>query len=213
MGYKVLEIRKSWDEHTKTYIINLLNNNQIINIYFAGNLDLYWSYHDHEPFNFDSINSKKTFEVTKENYFLYSLFDQLYNDIDTCNIYPADLEDSFTDFNDQQEIAKMNMTERNMLFKNDTIRWLSDEAPEEDANSFTIVKSEESFIITFMQKYNMFTHYAVRISNSGSRYDPFNILFMRMFNELQKYDDTYHQIHIEEYMYQKKMGKKSQHNN
>jgi hypothetical protein len=213
VGYKVLEIRKSWDEHTKTYIINLLNNNQAINIYFAGNLDLYWSYYDNEPFNFDSINSKKTFEVTKENYFLYSLFDQLYNDIDKCNIYPADLEDSFTDFNERQEIAKMNSAERNMLFKNDTIKWLSDEAPEEDANSFTIFKSEESFIVTFIQKYNMFTHYAVRISNSGSRYNPFNILFMRMFNELQKHDDTYHQIHIEEYMYQKKIGKTPQNHN
>lgn len=201
----MLEIQKSWDEHTKTYIVKLLNDHQIINIYFGGNLDLYWSYYDNKPFNFDSIGSKKSFEVTKENYFLYSLFDHLYSDIEVCNIYPSDQDSSLTDFNERQRKSH----EYDMLFNNSAIKWLSDESPEENANSFTITKSEDSFIITFMQKDNMFTHYAVRISNSGSRYDPFNIVFMRMFNKLQEYDNTYHQIHIEEYMYQKKMIKTS----
>lgn len=203
----MLEIRKSWDEHTKTYIINFLNNHQIINIYFGGNLDLYWSYHDNEPFNFDSINTRKSFEVTKENYFLYSLFDQLYNDIEGCNIYSNNQENIVNEFKEQQKVYRKRSFEYYKLFNNNAIKWLSDEAPEENANSFTITKSEDSFIITFIQKYNMFTHYAVRISNSGSRYDPFNIIFMRMFNQLQKYDDKYHQIHIEEYMYQKKIKK------
>lgn len=206
----MLEIRKSWDEHTKTYIINLLNDHQIINIYFGGNLDLYWSYYDNEPFNFDSINSEKSFEVTKENYFLYSLFDQLYADIKNCNIYPDNQDDFLIEFNEEHERIKRKSAEYDMLFNKGTIKWLSDESPEEDANSFTITKFDDSFTVTFMQKYNMFTHYAVRISNSGSRYNPFNILFMMMFNELQKYDDTYHQIHIEEYLYQKRMSNKPQ---
>ena len=41
--------------------------------------------------------------------------------------------------------------------------------------------------------------------NSGSRYSPHNIVFMRMFNELQEYYPEYHQIHMEEIEYQKKL--------
>ena len=48
----------------------------------------------------------------------------------------------------------------------------------------------------------------IRISNSGSRYAPFNIVFMRMFTKLQDIDDINdygHQIHIEEYLYNQKV--------
>lgn len=46
----------------------------------------------------------------------------------------------------------------------------------------------------------------IRIRNSGSSYDPFNIVFMKMYNKMKKIDDTKdigHQIHIEEYLYNK----------
>ena len=51
----------------------------------------------------------------------------------------------------------------------------------------------------------------IRFRNSGSRYDPFNIVFMRMFLKLQQVDDINdfgHQIHIEEFLYQKRLLKK-----
>ena len=37
-------------------------------------------------------------------------------------------------------------------------------------------------------------------------YNPFNIIFMRMYENLKKIDDTHdygHQIHMEEYLYKK----------
>ena len=46
---------------------------------------------------------------------------------------------------------------------------------------------------------------SIRFRNSGSRYNPFNIIFMKMFNKLQEYNPEYHQIHIEELEYQKKL--------
>lgn len=48
---------------------------------------------------------------------------------------------------------------------------------------------------------------SIRFRNSGSRYAPFNRLFMKMFNKLQFLDDVNdygHQIHIEEYLYNNK---------
>ena len=46
----------------------------------------------------------------------------------------------------------------------------------------------------------------IRFRNSGSFYNPFNVLFMRMHNKMKKIDDVNdigHQIHIEEYLYNK----------
>ena len=43
-----------------------------------------------------------------------------------------------------------------------------------------------------------FSSYCVRLRNSGSRYDPFNILFMNMYYKLCVYEPDYHQVHMEE---------------
>ena len=49
--------------------------------------------------------------------------------------------------------------------------------------------------------------YSVRISNSGSRYGYFNIPFMNMYTKLCEYNPDYHQIHMEEYLYNEKVKK------
>ena len=48
----------------------------------------------------------------------------------------------------------------------------------------------------------------IRFRNSGSRYDPFNIIFMRLYQGLCNLDYEYHQIHIEEYLQESKIKKK-----
>ena len=51
----------------------------------------------------------------------------------------------------------------------------------------------------------------IRFRNSGSRYMPFNAVFMRMFREMQNIDDVNdygHQMHMEEYLYEKNKMKK-----
>ena len=45
----------------------------------------------------------------------------------------------------------------------------------------------------------------VRFRNSGSRYDPFNIIFMGLYQGLCNLDYEYHQIHIEEYLQESKI--------
>ena len=51
---------------------------------------------------------------------------------------------------------------------------------------------------------SFFNTYAIRISNCGSRYEPFNITFMNMYNKLKEHNYQNHQIHMEEYIYSKK---------
>ena len=55
----------------------------------------------------------------------------------------------------------------------------------------------------------MFMTFSVRISNSGSRHNPYNILFMDMYNKLKEYEPNSHQIHLEEYLYNQKTLKKT----
>ena len=95
------------------------------------------------------------------------------------------------------------------LFQNNIIKWYSDDAPLEEASRVEINKLEEAFTITFYQgkeEYD-FPTFSVRFSNSGSRYHPYNFAFMNMYNGLSEYDPNYHQIHIEEYLYNKKLQK------
>ena len=58
------------------------------------------------------------------------------------------------------------------------------------------------------QIYHMPGRIGVRFRNSGSTYDPYNIIFMRMFQKLQEYIPEYHQIHLEELEYQKRLLRK-----
>lgn len=57
------------------------DNSKRLNIFFCGNLDLYWSIYD--------LNNEKCvceFLITKENYSIYELFLKLYNDVKLCNV-------------------------------------------------------------------------------------------------------------------------------
>ena len=72
-----------------------------------------------------------------------------------------------------------------------------------------IKKEEDTFIVKFEKSKveDIFLTYSVRLRNSGSRYDPFNLFFMRMYLNLVNYEPDFHQIHIEEYLWQKKLQK------
>lgn len=102
------------------------------------------------------------------------------------------------------------MDQRNIdyLYQDDSIYYLSDDFIEEEASSFRVTKEEDLFKITFKKSYSKeyFNTFSVRIRNSGCRYGYFNIAFMNLYNNLVEYSkEQYHQIHIEEYLYNKKL--------
>ena len=149
-----------------------------------------------------------SFTITKENFKIYSLFDELYNNIKEINI--------FDDFSENKDIYRLcNYANYQELFdeENKTITWYSDETAHEVANYLKIKKEDDSFKISFyIQEYkegydrdfNTINYIPVRIRNSGSRYAPFNIIFMKMYQKLKEVDDVNeygHQIHMEEYLY------------
>ena len=191
------------------YILDINLNEGIFSILFAGNEDLYW---DFQSSNILEDPDEKTFLISKENYFLYSLFERLYECIENYNF-----EDVYEDKENlqsfQNKIMFYDQFKEEKLFKDGVIDYHSDDYYYDDASSFKIEKLDDSFKLTFKRgktNGNLITH-AVRITNSGSRYHYFNILFMNMYQKLKEYEPDCHQVHIEEYLYNLKRTRKKKH--
>ena len=187
----------------------ITTENGSFDIMFGGNLDLYWYYWPEE--NYKDWPLAKTFTISKENYFIYQKLDELYKNIKEQKPYQSKDENSSIVFDSSKLIndsPKSQYSYKN-LFQNDIIKWYSDDAPLEEASMLEIKYQEDKYIITFHQGKEDFGFptYAIRFRNSGSRYEPYNLAFMNMYNSLSEYDPNYHQIHIEEYLYNIKLQK------
>ena len=172
-------------------------NDGSFEISFQNNGDLYIRYILNES-KLDAPD-KKEFKITKENYFLYTVFDNLYKSIKTGKI------NGYFDVN-------MNINNQKRLFKDNKIDWRSDDFEYDDASRFVIEKIDDIYKVTIHKSKDnsIYTTYVIRFRNSGSRYSPFNITFMQMYQALKEYDyeNEYHQVHIEEYMYKNSLVKK-----
>ena len=186
--------------------ITFKDKDKIFRISFEGNLDLYFSFH--------SYNKEHFFEITKENYYIYEVFLNLYNNIKSNNLYEVDeidislheprtLEDLNYIYEDKKELNDWvkKGSRYDELYHDGIITWKSDDSWDDYYNRnyyVSIIKKENSIVFNFddIESY-------VRFRNSGSYYDPYNILFMEAFNKLMKYDPNDGQIHIEEYLYEK----------
>lgn len=215
----MLEIKKEKTE-LDTYDIFLTDQDNTFKVIFGGNGDLYWGLYPKGSTKLVNKCKKTQFYITKENYEIYELFNQLYNDVKECNISEVDewdLVDCETDeevdekYKEKQKsnLELKNSYIYNLLFNNNVISWHNDDYDYDEGNIVNIIKENEQFIIDFQfKKQNgIYGSSWVRFRNSGSRYSPFNILFMRMYNKLQNYDTEYHQMNIEEYIYQKSLKK------
>lgn len=204
----MVEIKKTKDVEGY-YRFKITTENGSFDIMFGGNLDLYWYYWPEE--NYKDWPLAKTFTISKENYFIYQKLDELYKNIKEQKPYQSKDENSSIVFDSSKLIndsPKSQYSYKN-LFQNDIIKWYSDDAPLEEASMLEIKYQEDKYIITFHQGKEDFGFptYAIRFRNSGSRYEPYNFAFMNMYNSLSEYDANYHQIHIEEYLYNKKLQK------
>lgn len=243
-----MEITKVKFEREGCYNFYLNDGDKVLSIIFCGNLDLYWNLQlKNIKLDENNINSEKnrkimygelkgTFTITKENYFIYSLFEKLYDDIQNALIFePVETEntdeeqlviedDSFDKWNilTDEKIKEKNEHYKQrdyykLLFDGEKIEWHSDDESYDVADRVEIRKVDDTFVLEFIRpemtegKYFYFRapgSISIRFRNSGSLYDPFNVIFMRMFNSLQEYEPEYHQIHLEEMNYQRRLLKK-----
>ena len=193
MGDNMLEIEKYKNGHNyDCYLIKTDTGNMLIS--FEGNFDLYWRY-IHEKSILDAPEIV-TLEITKENYRIYEYFDMLYQNV--LNKKEKDhLEFHSYLTNPQNPHA---------LVRNGSIIWASDDFDYETASKVTITPGEDVYYITFEKSKDksLFMTYSVRFRNSGSRYNPYNTEFMKMYLSLKNYDPENRQMHFEEFLYQQK---------
>lgn len=214
----MLEITKKQSEFGYYFIIS--TNEGKFEISFQDNLNLCWK-NLYQGSIIEQPESK-FFTITKENYYLYLLFEELYTDVKDCNVFRIDEFDVFGCKNVKDvkklhlEKAKLNNNLKKQeqynperLFHDGIIEWHCDNFPYQEASVVKIKKEEDIFIVDFQKSKNIDRHltYSVRFRNSGSRYDPFNFIFMRMYNKLIDYEPDLHKTHIEKDSWQKKLKK------
>ena len=194
-----------------------IKDNKIFKISFMGNGDLYWSLTnlnindstDYDVFtisiddNYDIYCILQKLYLDIKNAKIYDTFDE----VSLFNIYNEDEElDDFEkkiNAKDKQKIKAQKLKERdayNLLFNNEKISWISDDSDYDTDSILQISQKDNTFILEFVRKdkedkdkFHYLSSYSncsisIRFRNSGSRYDPFNIIFMNMYNDLANYN-------------------------
>lgn len=220
------------------YTYDFKEDDKTFTISFGGNLDLYWSLKIEKDYK-DFVEMQKeiyeTFLITKENYQIYDLFKTLLEEIKSSKVYTPNQECVVNEDDEIEyyppsieEINRVN--ERNeklkeeegykRLIKEDSVEWHSDEEEYSIADVVKISEQGEIILLEFYrpaltgEKYGMRFPgtVTIRFRNSGSRFHPYNYVFMRHYNALQEFDPEldkeFHQIHIEELPYQLTRGQK-----
>lgn len=168
----------NWFNGVKDIFIR--DEKKLLKIFYGANGDLYFDI-------FGSLNKNEnnlyaaTFSIKKSE-MIYSFFEQLVNDIISCKVFePCEVRDAER----KNEYLKTKQANKKLV-DNDTIIWYSDNIYDENANILQIEKDCEEIKLTFIDNPDDPTFgYGIRICNSGSKYDPFNICFMKLFNQFQ----------------------------
>ena len=206
-----MEIKKTIDNvNHKQYAF--IKDNKIFKISFGSNGDLYWSLTNlniEEDLDYDVF----TISI-EDNYEVYSLLKKLYLDIKNAKISDIDDEfplfrfnrnedlDDYeknlnTKYKEKEKAQKLKEREAyNLLFNDDKIIWVSDDRDYDKDQMVIISQKDNTFILEFVRKdkedkdiYHYMTSFSsylisIRFRNSGSTYDPFNVIFMNMYNSL-----------------------------
>ena len=138
------------------------NGNSFV-MHFAGNMDLYWVVDDHRK----CMN----FYVDKNDEFLYSVFEKLFEDI------------------------KKNDTGYKKSVEGNVFSFISEDYHEDDANMLQIEKKEGEFEIRFAKNFSpnlplISKMCQICFCNSGSRVPNIERQFMLMFIDLSRYNDA-----------------------
>jgi hypothetical protein len=168
-------------------------------------------------------SQKAEFYITKENIIIYNLFDDLFNNCKNAKVYFVDefdlqfcdteeqIQFKYDEYNEWNNHLKQSFVYKKLVSDN-TITWISDDSlsfDDKTGDGLKIIKEDNQYKLKFTYYEDEFPHVrSIRIRNSGSRYYPFNIIMMNFFNKLQEYNPKYHQIHIEEYLYNTNCSRK-----
>ncbi len=219
------------EHHTGT--VYLTRGTKKLAISFAGNLDLYFTlsnYDDNPTFIIGKDNypvylifAKLYAEIISGAVYPFEK-EEILKKCELLNMdYHEELQDN-EEFYEEDLMHYRYIAKKTGLVKDKIITWVSDEYPVEIAPLFKIKKENDNYILKFSNnRYNPNFSYSddfflknmknkhqisVRIRMSGSRYNPFNACFMRIYNPLMELGlNKFSQIGIEEYLIDKELEK------
>jgi hypothetical protein len=201
-----MEIKREKRQNKYYYDYYLTNDDVTLKIMHGEQNDLY----------FMCLTDKKeeTLRITKENYELYVLFKKIIEDIQNPKIFELteeDVKNSQDLYELKEKYNRWNQALKNsnynMLYHQGKVHYFSDDEKKELANSFIIEEQEDEILVTFILKDKQNKGPVIHIKDDTSRYKPFNTVFLDFFWKLQEIDPAYHQIHLEEYAYEKRKKK------
>lgn len=217
------------------------DENRSLSLIWGGNGDLYWLLDNLEEVDTDIKDDPMydSFCITKKDYALYSMFEELYEDLMNGRIYLPEkhMNTNVPNLTEEEkdEVEKYNAYEiehaalenedikrsarYRLLTANNVITWYSDEEQSCMAEIVRISKQEDSVLLEFIRQSKKDDlgdtripgYYSIRFRTSGSTYTPCDLVFTRHFLKIQEYDfEAPQQIHIEEWYYNQKQLKKKQ---
>lgn len=162
-------------------VINVQTEEGSFYISFEKDLNLYFSYLG------NTIDDKDeySFSIDKENLFLYECFDELYDSIESEK--PFKYSDNLLNPDYVYPLSKVS-TE--FIHEYETIDFHSEDEDYDLSSVLKIKKGKDSYVVSFKKSKAKVGHsaYSVCIKNGGSRYDPYNVSFMIMYNKLRAHD-------------------------
>lgn len=175
--------------------ILIIDEKKLLKIFYSLNGDLYIDIFGDHNIN-ESGNYTATFSIN-QNQDIYQYFESLIDNIIKCKVFAvSDIELEMCNIKEQMnELLKSsqlyneelkNRDVYNRLVQDSAIIWYSDNIYDEKANKLRIEKKDDKIILNFIDNPDDPTFgFGIRICNSGSKYDPFNVCFMNLFNQLQ----------------------------
>ena len=196
------------ENQNNSFDIILKDDSNALGICIDDNGDLLWKINNNY-----SDAMMESFTITCENEEVYNAFEKLYHDISNIVLHENDCPPRIKTIGelwqykkDKYKFVKYNLYHYCELFshKERLITWFSDGEKHDRANYIQIKKYDDSYQIDFKtREYKKDDEIIVRMSRSRSRYLEFSSIFMRLFSDLQKIDDSKkigHQYTLSEYM-------------
>ena len=195
-------IKEQNKQFNDLYDFKLVEGNKILHIAYSGALDSYWMMEDGRLFGVRE-NAEIDFEITKEDYEIYRLFENLYNEVITGRPYGMG-----EGFKNTREYNKL-------VDENNNITWISDNGYIDFEDRVVISKEEDKIKLKFIRNDLVDTYefksnwcISIRFRNDGSKYGYFHTSFQNLYNKIQDIDHEYHQYTFEEYEYLKRKENK-----
>lgn len=182
-----------------------IEENITLDIVFGGVGDVYWIY-DNQNFFYTDIEDDPMYDkliITKEDIDIYNIFNELYEDLIKCKIYIPDKCGFIDEWNEQEEkrcfLSNQRIKESpryNKLVQNGVITWYSDEEYKDIAEILRISKQNNNIVLEFIRQskidelgsHRLPGWYSIRFRMDGCTYEPCNIVFWRLYDNLQKYE-------------------------